>query len=169
MGGNVQRLAAAIRSAQTAVTQEVGEVLTDPAGGLVTVQVGPHQVPAVVPGSFRSQVKAGQSVRLIVQGAQIEVASILSPLEAPPVTPGAAVPAADAGVWSSGYTGAPWSGMTLEQLIGNVIGVVGDINKDRESANWNAGKINAAISLLAADHARIDQIVVALREQGLLS
>ena len=29
--------------------------------------------------------------------------------------------------------------------------------------------INAATALLAADHARIDQIVVALRDQGLLS
>ena len=105
----LERLAATIRAANTGgATPRVGTVLTDPADGWIDVDVGGEVRRVRVAGSFRDNVKAGQEVQLVANGASnsLYVGSILTPLPAPavtaPPTPASSVSASASSVSGSG-------------------------------------------------------------------
>ena len=89
MSDALEQLAAKIRAATTPNSiPRVGTVLTDPADGWIDVDVGGEVRRARVAGSFRGNVRAGQEVQLVANGASnsLYVGAILSGLPTPAVT-----------------------------------------------------------------------------------
>ena len=89
MSDALEQLAAKIRAANTPNSiPRVGTVLTDPADGWIDVDVGGEVRRARVAGSFRGNVRAGQEVQLVANGASnsLYVGAILSGLPTPAVT-----------------------------------------------------------------------------------
>lgn len=89
MSDALEQLAAKIRAASTPNSiPRVGTVLTDPADGWIDVDVGGEVRRARVAGSFRGNVRAGQEVQLVANGASnsLYVGAILSGLPTPAVT-----------------------------------------------------------------------------------
>lgn len=85
----LEQLAAKIRAATTPNSiPRVGTVLADPADGWIDVDVGGEVRRARVAGSFRGNVRAGQEVQLVANGASnsLYVGAILSGLPTPAVT-----------------------------------------------------------------------------------
>ena len=89
MSDALEQLAAKIRAATTPNSiPRVGTVLADPADGWIDVDVGGEVRRARVAGSFRGNVRAGQEVQLVANGASnsLYVGAILSGLPTPAVT-----------------------------------------------------------------------------------
>ena len=89
MSDALEQLAAKIRAANTPNSiPRVGTVLTEPADGWIDVDVGGEVRRARVAGSFRGNVRAGQEVQLVANGASnsLYVGAILSGLPTPAVT-----------------------------------------------------------------------------------
>ena len=89
MSDALEQLAAKIRAATTPNSiPRVGTVLADPADGWIDVDVGGEVRRARVAGSFRGNVRAGQEVQLVANGASnsLYVGAILSGLHTPAVT-----------------------------------------------------------------------------------
>lgn len=89
MSDALEQLAAKIRAATTPNSiPRVGTVLADPADGWIDVDVGGEVRRARVAGSFRGNVRAGQEVQLVANGASnsLYVGAILSGLPTPTVT-----------------------------------------------------------------------------------
>ena len=89
MSDALEQLAATIRAANAGgSTPRVGTVLTDHADGWIDVDVGGEVRRARVAGSFRGNVRAGQDVQLVANGASnsLYVGAILSGLPTPAVT-----------------------------------------------------------------------------------
>ena len=109
MSDALEQLAAKIRAATTPNSiPRVGTVLTDPADGWIDVDVGGEVRRARVAGSFRGNVRAGQEVQLVANGASnsLYVGAILSGLPTPAVTappsPASSVSASASSVSGSG-------------------------------------------------------------------
>ena len=108
MSDALEQLAAKIRAANTPNSiPRVGTVLTNPADGWIDVDVGGEVRRARVAGSFRGNVRAGQEVQLVANGASnsLYVGAILSGLPTPAVT---APPSPATSVTGSGAT-ASWT------------------------------------------------------------
>ena len=89
MSDALEQLAAKIRAANTPNSiPRVGTALTNPAVGWIDVDVGGEVRRARVAGSFRGNVRAGQEVQLVANGASnsLYVGAILSGLPTPAVT-----------------------------------------------------------------------------------
>ena len=109
MSDALEQLAAKIRAATTPNSiPRVGTVLADPADGWIDVDVGGEVRRARVAGSFRGNVRAGQEVQLVANGASnsLYVGAILSGLPTPAVTappsPASSVSASASSVSGSG-------------------------------------------------------------------
>ena len=109
MSDALEQLAAKIRAANTPNSiPRVGTVLTNPADGWIDVDVGGEVRRARVAGSFRGNVRAGQEVQLVANGASnsLYVGAILSGLPTPAVTappsPASSVSASASSVSGSG-------------------------------------------------------------------
>ena len=113
MSDHMERLGRAIRAAESKGPARfvTGVTTTAPVARRISVQVAGAIIPAIIPGSFRGNLAAGQDVRLSVQGSTYTVDSILSALTTPTV---AAAPSASGispldMVHSQGFSAAGFS------------------------------------------------------------
>ena len=168
MSDALEQLAAKIRAANTPNSiPRVGTVLTDPADGWIDVDVGGEVRRARVAGSFRGNVRAGQEVQLVANGASnsLYVGAILSGLPTPAVTAPPS-PASPVSASASSVSGSAGSSVSTLYTSFNALSSTTSFAhcteqfQDIEGAiNDIVTKVNAIISALNSTSSAVSGVV----------
>ena len=178
MSDALEQLAAKIRAATTPNSiPRVGTVLTEPADGWIDVDVGGEVRRARVAGSFRGNVRAGQEVQLVANGASnsLYVGAILSGLPTPAVTappsPASSVSASASSVSGSGgssvstlyadfsayASNASFADCTaqfkdLDTKLGTIVAKINDIITSLNSTSSAVGGVVSGVNDVVTKH-----------------
>ena len=108
-GQQLRRVGQMLRAAEQSGpgVVDVARTIADPVDGWVQVDVAGSVVPARVPGSFRTAVRAGQDVRVSRSGGVRTVTEIITALPAAPVNAAVNEPDGEAAWYSSTLAGQP--------------------------------------------------------------
>lgn len=168
MSDALEQLAAKIRAATTPNSiPRVGTVLTDPADGWIDVDVGGEVRRARVAGSFRGNVRAGQEVQLVANGASnsLYVGAILSGLPTPAVTAPPS-PASSVSASASSVSGSAGSSVSTLYTSFNALSSTTAFShcteqfQDIEDAIDDiVTKVNAIISALNSTSSAVSRVV----------
>ena len=168
MSDALEQLAAKIRAANTPNSiPRVGTVLTNPADGWIDVDVGGEVRRARVSGSFRGNVRAGQEVQLVANGASnsLYVGAILSGLPTPAVTAPPS-PASPVSASASPVSGSAGSSVSTLYTSFNALSSTTSFAhcteqfQDIEGAIGNiVTKVNAIISALNSTSSAVSGVV----------
>lgn len=168
MSDALEQLAAKISAATTPNSiPRVGTVLTDPADGWIDVDVGGEVRRARVAGSFRGNVRAGQEVQLVANGASnsLYVGAILSGLPTPAVT---APPSPASPVSASASSVSGSGGSSISTLIADFDAYASNASFADCTAQFQdletklatiVSKINAIISSLNTTSSAVSGVV----------
>lgn len=174
MSRDMERLGKLIRAAESKGPARfvTGITTAAAASGRISVSVAGQVVPAVIPGSFRSALAAGQDVRLSVQGSTYTVDSVLSALTKPTV----AAPPSASGispldmVHSQGFSAAGFStaGFTSQDFQCALYAeyVKDDLNDTIDVVNDHAADIASLKATVNAQNTTIAALRSALIAQG---